>query len=164
MGAGKSTVGRLLAERIGWEFVDLDGLVERTTGRTPGEIIREDGVAGFRAVEAALMAEQERRRRVVIAPGGGWALQRERAEDPPGTLRVWLRVTAAEAVRRAEADAVDRPLLGPPEGRVERAQALLDSREPRYAEAEIVVDVDGRDPRSVVDEIVRRGMGEAGAR
>ncbi|HUG41464.1 MAG TPA: shikimate kinase [Longimicrobiales bacterium] len=165
MAAGKTTVGRILAARLRWEFLDFDEAIVERAGRTPGEIIRQDGESAFRAVEAALTAELAGRGGVVLAPGGGWG------GDPAvvaslgeGTVRVWLRISPEEAVRRADRDATDRPLLGAGPGRLERAAALLREREDRYGRADMVVDVQGREPERVADEIVRRLEAHSGGR
>ncbi len=161
MAAGKSTVGRLLAERLDWKLVDFDQRIHDRTGLTAGGIIRDRGEEAFRALEAEVTAEVAAEvatsTRVVLAPGGGWVTRPELAGLlGERTATVWLRITPEEAVRRAESDAADRPLLGPPAGRRERAAALLRSREPLYERAEVVVDVDDREPAVVVDEILRR--------
>ena len=157
MASGKSTVGRILAERLGWDFVDFDHAIAERVGRGPGEVIREDGEAVFRAMEAELTAELVDRRHVVLAPGGGWATQPELVGMlGRGTVRVWLRIRPDEAVRRAESDAEDRPLLGPRDGRLERMTELLRRRTPRYEESDLIVDVDEKEPGAVADEIVRR--------
>lgn len=157
MAAGKSTVGGLLAERLGWTFVDFDERIRERTGRTPGEWIREDGEPAFRELESAVTKDLAGQEQVVLAPGGGWALRPDLVDElGAGTTRVWLRVSSEEALRRVEADGTDRPLLGPVEGRAERVSALLRDREPFYTRAEIVVDVDGMEPDRVVEEIVRR--------
>ncbi len=156
MASGKSTVGRLLAERLGWDFVDFDDAITDREGRTPGEVIRAEGEAAFRALEAAVTAELADRQDVVLAPGGGWATQPELAASlGAGTVRVWLRVSPEEAVRRAERDGTDRPLMGAPEGRMERMARLLHRRSEDYAAAELSVDVDAKRPGAVADEIVR---------
>jgi shikimate kinase len=153
MAAGKSTVGRLLADRLGWDFVDFDDVIRFRTGRSAGALIREEGEPAFRRMEADLTRELAGRRRCVLAPGGGWAT------DPAlgtalgeGTVRVWLRVSAREALRRARSGP-DRPLLGAKDEAVEH---LLRTRELLYAAAEVVVDVDDRDPEVVAEEILRR--------
>lgn len=157
MAAGKSTVGAALARRLGWDFVDFDRRIRDRTGRTPGQLIRERGEASFRELEAAVTDELAGATRVVLAPGGGWVTRLDLADRlGEGVVLVWLRISADEALRRAEADPVDRPLLGPPEGRRERVLELLGRREPLYARADIVVTVDERDPDAVVDEILRR--------
>jgi shikimate kinase len=157
MASGKTTVGRALADRLGWELVDLDGVIRDETGREPGEILRTDGESVFRALEAKLTDRYADRDHLILAPGGGWAAQPGLIRRlGPGTTRVWLRISVDEALRRAAAAGVDRPLLGPAEGRRERATELLRRREPHYAEAELVVDVDGRESEAVADEILRR--------
>lgn len=162
MAAGKSTVGARLASRLDWELIDFDERVAARTGRSVGALIREEGVGALRAIEEALTIELASRDRVVLAPGGGWATRPGLADMlGPGTFRVWLRVSAAEAVRRAAADAVDRPLLdGPGDGSagsaVDRAAALLREREADYAASDMVVDVNGKAPDVVVDEILQR--------
>jgi shikimate kinase len=163
MAAGKSTVGRILARRLGREFVDLDERVVERTGRSAATIIREEGEASFRRLEARLTAELAGRGDLVLAPGGGWGATPELAGVlGPDTFRIWLRIPAAEAVRRAVASDQDRPLLEAGEGRadgeeaVRRAERLLQEREPFYAAAEMTVDVEGKAPADVVDEIVRR--------
>jgi shikimate kinase len=171
MAAGKTTVGRALAHRMGREFVDLDELILERTGRNAGAIIRADGEAAFRRLEADITGGLAGRSGLVLAPGGGWGANPELARMlGPDTVRIWLRLSAAEAVRRAIASGEDRPLLDPAEGPgedpgqdpggeadlVRRAERLLQQREPAYAEAELVVDVGGREPAEVADEIVRR--------
>lgn len=157
MAAGKSTVGPLLADRLGWRFVDFDRRIEQRTGLTPGEVIRERGEPAFRQLEEAVTEEVAGVEGVVLAPGGGWVTRPELVDRlGAGTVRVWLRVSAPEAIRRAEAVETDRPLLGPPGGRARRVAELLRSREPLYAGAELVVDVDDAEPEVVVTEILRR--------
>lgn len=157
MASGKTTVGRLLAARIGWTFVDLDEAIQERAGATAGTLIRTRGEAFFRELEADVTRELAGRSRMVMAPGGGWAARPELAEAlGMGTFRIWLRVSPEEAVRRAEADAADRPLLGHPIGRRARVRELLARRTPSYADAEAVIDVDGKEPEVVVLEILRR--------
>lgn len=157
MAAGKSTVGRLLARRLGWEFVDFDQRILDRTGLTAGELIRQRGEEAFRKMEAEVTMEVAGLTRVVLAPGGGWVTRPELAGRlGEGAVRIWLRVTPDEVLRRAALDPVDRPLLGPPEGRRERVVELLRSRTPLYEPAEEVVDVDDREPAVVVEEIIRR--------
>lgn len=164
MAAGKTTVGELLADRIGWRFIDFDREIGERTGLSAGRLIRERGEAALRDLEAELTAEIAGVGEVVLAPGGGWVTRPELAARlGSGTVMVWLRIGVDEAVRRAAdqaeaavGDRIDRPLLGPPNGRRERARELLESREPLYARAEVVVDVEDREPDVVVNEIVRR--------
>ena len=153
MAAGKSTVGRYLAGALGWDFHDLDEVVETQEGRTIAAIFAESGESFFREVEARVAEEYLTRERVVLATGGGWAAEPGRLRTLPGrTLTVWLKVSPEEAVRRA-GEGEDRPLLAGPD-RVERAAALLRKRTSRYAAADIEVDTEGRTAEDVSAEIL----------
>lgn len=152
MGAGKSTVGRALAERLGWRFVDADDAVEEAAGLPVPEIFRRHGEDVFRRWEAETVHELLVHRHLVVATGGGWAAGEGRLTDlPEGTVSVWLRVSAEEAVRRTRDDVVERPLLGGDDP-VGRARALLGARTARYEEATLGVDTEGR----TVDDVTAR--------
>jgi len=152
MGAGKTSVGRRLAERLGWRFFDLDAEVERKTGLSIEEIFDRWGEDRFRVLEVEvgnlLLVETE----AVVATGGGWAASPERrGELPAGTLSIWLRVHPEEAVRRAQDDARARPMLDV-EDPIERARELLIERTPLYEAATLRVDTEGR----AVDDVTSR--------
>lgn len=155
MCAGKSTVGRILADRLGWEFLDFDELIERGQGRTIADIFREHGEQRFRALEAELTEDVVGRRGVVLAPGGGWITQAglvQRLRE--GSLFVWLRVTAERVLERHRRQAnVERPLLAVEEP-LDEIRSILSAREPFYRTADVVVETDGRDPSDVANEVV----------
>lgn len=154
MCSGKSTVGRGLAERLGWEFIDFDEWIEREEGRRITEIFREEGEPYFRRLEARLTERLKERRRVVLAPGGGWIMQREPvAILRAGSRMVWLQVTATAALERAGADpTATRPLLSGDDP-LEVARSLLEEREPFYQQADLCVDTVGRTPEEVVETV-----------
>jgi shikimate kinase len=154
MGSGKSTVGRRLARRLEWVFVDLDEAVEAAAGMKVEELFRACGEPAFRQLEADAGAVAAAGTRVVIAPGGGWSLVPGRLDDlPEGSLTVWLRVTPATAVRRAIGTRLVRPLLAGPDP-VTRASELLEEREQAYSRARLHLDADMASPTSLVNEIV----------
>ncbi len=156
MAAGKSTVGPLLARRLGWEFVDFDDVIEARTGLPISEIFRKQGVGAFRAMEARLTDEFGCARGVVLAPGGGWITNPALLDGLcAGSLVVWLRVTPEEAVTRALADEVHRPLLAGPDP-LAKARLRLAEREPLYYLADMVVDVDARGADDIAYEIAER--------
>lgn len=154
MGAGKSTVGRLLADRLGFTFVDTDRIAEDLAdGRSVAEIWRAEGEEGFRAFEQQAIQRAVTEPGRVIATGGGailTAANRKRLRDA-GAI-VHLRVDADEVRRRVKRSA-GRPLLA---GR-SRAEAdeLLEERERHYMRsADLTIDTTGRSPDEVVDQII----------
>ena len=151
MAAGKTTVGALLAERLGWTFVDLDGEIERAAGSSVTDLFASEGEPGFRRREAAATVALRGRERIVVATGGGWVANSEvTREDRAGTV-VWLQVTPAEAVRRAAVAPGRRPLLG---ASADGAAELLAARVARYAAADLIIDTDGREPHEIAAEII----------
>lgn len=155
MGSGKSTVGRLLATRLGWRFVDFDVTIEAEEGISVAEIFRTKGEPWFRNAELRIARELLTRDRVVLGSGGGWGSSSERLRGlPEGTISVWLRVSAEEAVRRTAA-AGTRPLLSGSD-RLEEARRLIPERARGYGAAHIGVDTDARTPEDVVEEILAK--------
>ncbi len=152
MGAGKSTVGRLLAERWGVPFIDLDVEIERRAGLSIVDIFEQEGEAGFRAREADATRSISPSTPVVIAVGGGWVADPGTRDAWPGATRVWLTVSAREAARRLAKHAVPRPLLAN-EWRENALQELLDRRLPAYRLSEYTVDTSNRTPAAVAEAV-----------
>lgn len=151
MGAGKTTVGRLLADVLGVTLRDTDEEVEAVAGRSVQDLFVDEGEARFRELEKAAVAAALADHDGVVSLGGGAVLD----ADTRTLLRdhevVFLRVGLADAVKRVGLG-VGRPLLL---GNVRaRIKALLDERAPLYEEvATAVVDTDGRAPADVAEEI-----------
>lgn len=155
MGSGKSTVGRALALRLGWDFLDFDAVIEEEAGRSVSRIFRELGEERFRALESRVGRELLARERAVLATGGGWPAAPGRMEGlDPVTLSVWLRVSPEEAVRRARSQGDTRPLLQT-EAPVERARTLLEARIPFYGRARLALDSEAAGPEALVRRIAR---------
>ena len=150
MGAGKSAVGRRLARRLKYRFVDLDTRIEKRAGKKIAELFREQGEPAFRALEqeeAAAVTEMEN---VVVAAGGGaFAAPATRALLQQRALTVWLQCDLETILARVRLDG-SRPLAG----NREIMRALLAEREPSYRQADVTVDTSRRKPREVVDRIV----------
>ena len=128
MASGKTTVGRLLAERLEWAFVDLDKVIEDAAGKTVPDIFAAEGEAGFRKRETEALREVARSRKTVVATGGGAPCRDENLEAMLEEGRVfWLGVSAEEAVQRA-GKASGRPLLDSAADPVAAARSLLKSR------------------------------------
>jgi shikimate kinase len=165
MGAGKTTVGRKVAERLGWRYLDSDEQVMAATGKSVVELFAEGGESAFRAEEARVLAEalSESEPVVVSAAGGVVLASANRALLARAGTVVWLRADPATLADRVVAGD-HRPLLGDdPPG----ALASLDAvRRPLYAEvAAVVIDVDELTPDEVAQEVVRRaGLAAAESR
>ncbi len=151
MGAGKSTVGTLVAWRIGRPFVDLDARIERETGVSVAAWFASAGEVGFREVESRALDQALSASPSVIALGGGTLVDPElRARIRERSLLVVLEVSADEAWRRVGGD-VRRPLLA--EGK-ESFHALWASRQVAYADAHAHVDSQSASPEVVAVRVV----------
>jgi shikimate kinase len=157
MGAGKSTVGPLLARTLGVPFVDMDALIEERVGKTIEAIFREEGEEVFRAHESALLRELASTLLGggVVATGGGVVTWEENWEILKGGITVALMASLEELETRLRGSE-GRPLLG---GDWRR---LLREREPLYRRASLVVDTTGLEPSEVVDTIVKALAGRGG--
>lgn len=158
-GTGKTVVARLLAERLGWQWIDADALLEERHQCTIKQIFAAEGEAGFRDKEAALLHELCTRQQCVVATGGGIILRTEnRALLRESGLVVWLTADAPTLWQRIQQDistAERRPNLA--SGGLSEVEELLRVRQPLYDEvAQVVVSTDGRTPEEVADRIIKQ--------
>ncbi len=160
-GAGKSTVGRLVAEQLHAGFVDIDTILIRKEGKPIAMIFAEKGEQAFRdmerkEVEAALTNEP-----AIIVPGGGWAAQ-------PGAIDaarsygylVYLKARAEVAAERAVPAGTRPVLMG--QDPVEQMRELFTTRDPFYAKADATVLTEAKSAEKVADEVVRLAQINAG--
>jgi shikimate kinase len=151
-GAGKTTVGRLLAERLGAAFRDTDADVEVSAGKEISSIFYDDGEEAFRALERAAVARAHDEHDGVLSLGGGAVLAEGTRQRLRGHHVVFLSVGLSDAATRVGMSA-NRPVLA----LNPRAQlkALLDQRLPLYREvATVTVETDGRAPQDVMDDVL----------
>ena len=161
-GSGKSTVGRIVAERLGTTYRDTDADVEASAGSSIGDLFLLEGEAGFRVRERTAVVAALAEHRGVLSLGGGAVLDAGTRADLHGRPVVHLEVGLAAAAARVGLNR-DRPLLlGNVRGTMLR---LLEERRPLYAEvASVVVPTDGRPPEDVADDVVAWvGARDAGA-
>ena len=139
MGAGKSSIGRRLAEHFDMPCIDLDAAVEERTGATVATIFEIEGEAGFRRRESELLAELAARNGIVLATGGGAVLEpQNRARLRERGFVVWLQTSIEQQLARLVRDR-QRPLLDAPDRRA-RLEQLARARDPVYRElADLVV-------------------------
>jgi shikimate kinase len=157
-GAGKTTVGQALAERLGVAFRDTDADVEAADGRTIADIFVESGEPEFRRMESAAVARALAEHPGVLALGGGAVADRRTRELLATHRVVWLRVGLAAASQRAGLGVARPVLLGNVRAQM---KALMDARAPLYAEvATLVIDTDALEPELAVESIIS-GLGLA---
>jgi shikimate kinase len=155
MGAGKSTVGKEIALRLGWRFLDLDQFIESRERKTIEQIFREHGEPAFRRLECAAVRDvinATDSTPVVLALGGGAFIEPEnqqclrQAEVPSA----FLDAPVAELFRRCEQPGGERPLRKDPD----RFRELYEQRRPQYLKAQICVDTSGKPVSDVAREII----------
>ncbi len=155
MGCGKTTVGEQLAGKLGWPFIDLDAVIEAGQGATIREIFERAGEAFFRQIEHAALTEISKTEPAVIALGGGTYAQKPNVDfiRESGGTTIWLECPLEELRRRC-AGINNRPLFRDPQAFAQ----LLEERLPYYQQAQHRVSTEGREPREVVEQILRLSL------
>lgn len=154
MGAGKTTVGKRLAETRGMEFVDSDQEIEARTGVDIAYIFEKEGEAGFRKRERGVIAELSGRQNIVLATGGGAVLEPENRQvlSARGFV-VYLHAGVEQQLART-ARTENRPLLQNAVDRRDVLEQLFASRDPLYREiADLILQTDGRNARVLARDI-----------
>ena len=155
MGAGKSTIGAVLAQKLGWRFLDSDAAIEANAGMTVAQIFDRHGEANFRLREAQAIRDHTRSECIVLALGGG-ALESEATRDALANLEhaciIFLDAPLEIMVARclAQPGAAERPVLADRE----RLAARLSERLPYYRRAHLTIPTAGLTPQAVVAKVL----------
>jgi shikimate kinase len=162
MGSGKTTVGPILARRLGWKFVDVDDVIESDAGVTIAQLFARDGESAFRDRECATIARLATGSALVMALGGGAIEKKETRDlllDAPETLLVHLEVELATTLARCRGTEHTRPVLADQANLERRYRQRL----PLYRTAHVNLAVDTLQPEQVAEEILRTaGISEKG--
>lgn len=153
MGAGKSAMGRPLAQALGYRFIDADTALEETAGRTIPEIFAEAGEEGFRALESAVLNELSRWHSLVVATGGGVVTRPVNWGHLQQGVVIWLDAPETVLLDRLQADPTPRPLMDDPDPAA-RLRRLLEERRPLYAQADLRVMQAGETPEALAVRVI----------
>lgn len=155
MGSGKSTIGKLLAERLEYKFIDTDSTIEQLTKQGIAEIFQTVGEEDFRQLETQVLAEVSAYTRVVVATGGGIAIKLENWNHLQQGLVIWLDASLDTLAIRLQHDN-SRPILNNTPGKLESKLAqILAERHDRYASADLRIHITSDLPRTeIVDRIM----------
>ncbi len=153
MGCGKTTVGHVLAQRLGWEFVDLDHAIVEDAGMSVKEIFAAHGEPYFRELESRVLVRIAAGSGQVVSTGGGAVIDRgNRAVMRQYGRIVNLKADVQTIVARVSGNS-ERPLLADGVS-VEKIRTMLKAREEFYADADLRIDTTGKDVAGVVDELI----------
>ena len=155
MGAGKTTVGKILAAQLGYRYIDTDDFIEKVAGISIAEIFDRDGEDAFRQLETQVLAELSAYRRCIIATGGGIVTRQMNWSYLHHGIVAWLDVPVNELYRRLQGDTT-RPLLQHPDPQA-KLQTLLNQRESRYRQADARVVIE---PGQTAEQIATRTLDE----
>ncbi|NDH18265.1 MAG: shikimate kinase [Actinobacteria bacterium] len=151
-GAGKTSVGRRVAERLGVEFHDSDAAIEKRAGKPVSDIFLSDGEAEFRRLEREVIAESLKDIDGVLSVGGGAVLDPDTREAFSRHTVVWLEVDLGNATKRVGMNSARPLLMGNVRGTM---TTMLNERTPLYEEvATVTVETSGRPLKDVVDDVV----------
>ncbi len=157
MGVGKTAVGKVLAEKLGRSFVELDSLIEQKAGMSIPEIFQQDGEIAFRELEIDVTKEVSKDRNLVIACGGGIVLNKINIDRLRQQSRiVYLTAPLGVILERVSGEAGERPLLSVPD-KVSEIRELLGFRKPFYERAaDITIDTLKLDTSAVAEQIIEK--------
>ena len=153
MGSGKTTLGPLIAARLGWHFIDVDDVIEAEAGVTIAELFARHGEAAFRERERATIVRLAADNSLVLALGGG-AIENEATRTllltTPGTMLVHLEVELATTLKRCQGTEHTRPILADQANLAARYQRRL----PLYRMAHVSIPVDALVPEQAVEQLL----------
>ena len=163
MGAGKTSVGRLAAEQLHFDYLDTDEVIQSRTGRTITEIFSTDGEPAFRKMESDLVAELAARTKTVISTGGGLPVNPQNLNNLKKYALVVCLWASPEKIWERVKNQTHRPLLHGPDPQ-KKIRDLLAVREPFYKQADVLLNTELRSVREVAQQLVHQFRLEASGR
>ncbi len=155
MGSGKTTIGKLLAERLIYQFMDTDTTIEKIVGISVTEIFQTSGESEFRQLETQVLAEISAYTRLLVATGGGIAIKLENWNHLQQGLVIWLDVSVDVLAERLKND-LTRPILNTPGDLQSKLHQILADRRDRYAAADLHIPITSNlPPTEIVEQILK---------
>jgi shikimate kinase len=154
MGTGKTTVGRIVADLLGWPIYDLDKIISKRDNRNISEIFAESGKAYFRTLESLIIDELHSLENAIIAVGGGALINHDNKLKMTRNGILFCLTAKPEIIAQRLADVSDRPLLNVPR-KLERIKELLNDRKSIYDKSSYVIDTTELTPAEVAGKIER---------
>jgi shikimate kinase len=154
MGTGKTHIGKELAKKKKWRFLDLDELIELKEKRLIADIFAKDGEAYFRRIEKQVLKEVAKEKKFVVACGGGIVIDPENIKIMKQTGRVICLCASPQVILERISGTTDRPLLNVADPK-KQIELLLKLRAPYYAQADKTIDTSKISVKEVVDKIVK---------
>jgi shikimate kinase len=155
MGAGKTTVGQLLAKQLGYRFIDTDDLISKATHQSISDIFATEGEEAFRDIESQVLSQLCAYKKFVIATGGGIILKQMNWSYLRHGIIIWLNVPVEELLNRLKEDTT-RPLLQHPDP-LQQLQTLLEKRKSLYAQADLEIMINSGDiPEQINTQILEK--------
>ena len=155
MGTGKTSVGRLVADQLHFDFLDTDDVIETRQGRTIADIFQTDGEKSFRALEQQLVGDLALRAKTVIATGGGLPTQSGNLAGLKTHALIVCLWASPEKIWERVRNQTHRPLLHDPDPQM-KIRELLAAREPFYKQADVLLNTELRSVREVAQQVVHQ--------
>ena len=155
MGTGKTSVGRLVAEQLRFDYVDTDDMIQTATGRTINDIFKTDDEPAFRTLEEKIVAEFVNRTKTVIATGGGSPTNPKNLASLKKHALVVCLWSSPEKIWERVKNQTHRPLLHDADPQ-KKIRELLAAREPFYKQADVLLNTDIRSVREVAQQVVHQ--------
>ena len=152
MGTGKTSVGRHVAEHLGFEFLDTDELIQSHTGRTIADIFAKDGEPAFRELERKVVQELSTREKTLISTGGGLPTNEENLSALKSFALVICLWASPEKIWERVKNQSHRPLLHDADPQ-QKIRELLATREPFYKQADVLINTDLRSVREAAQQV-----------
>lgn len=153
MGAGKTAVGRELANILKWDLIDIDNEIVKAQDLSITEIFSSFGEAAFRDIETAMIQETAKTNNIIISTGGGAILRQENMDLLSRNGIIICLTARPETILNRTSKSSKRPLLNVDDP-LKRIKDLMESREPFYGKADFMIDTEAKTPRQVAEEIL----------